>query len=116
MIEPRGGRLLTFTGGLENLHGVRRVTAGTRYVIGMWFTCHEELEYHDDEEDERASGGVLERVLAGVLLEEYFEYSVVIKCSGVLEGVSKTLGRADKDTFMFKPLPRLATLGLCRPS
>ena len=57
MVEPRGGRLLTFTGGLENLHGVRKVTAGTRYVIGMWFTCHEELEYHDDEEDERASSG-----------------------------------------------------------
>ena len=57
VVEPRGGRLLTFTGGLENLHGVRKVTAGTRYVIGMWFTCHEELEYHDDEEDERASGG-----------------------------------------------------------
>ena len=40
----------------------------------------------------RASGGVLEMVLAGVLLEEYFEYSVVIKCSGVLEGVSKIRG------------------------
>ena len=42
VVEPRGGRLLAFTGGLENPHQVRRVLAGTRYAIGFWFTCHRE--------------------------------------------------------------------------
>ncbi|KAL1504025.1 hypothetical protein AB1Y20_010439 [Prymnesium parvum] len=46
-VEPRKGRLLTFTGGLENVHRITKVTRGTRYVIGMWFTCHEELRYVD---------------------------------------------------------------------
>ena len=50
VIEPRGGRLVHFTGGLENLHHLRKVTAGTRYVIGMWFTCHAELEYRDEDD------------------------------------------------------------------
>jgi hypothetical protein len=47
MVEPRAGRLLHFTGGLENLHRPSLVTAGTRYVLGMWFTCHPEREYRD---------------------------------------------------------------------
>jgi len=48
IVEPRAGRLLHFTGGLENLHRPSRVTAGTRYVLGMWFTCHPEREYKDE--------------------------------------------------------------------
>jgi len=97
VIEPRAGRLVTFTGGLENPHrappppltpaahpwracacacactpapvptpahrssdrgnrslarccgaDLRRVSRGTRYVIGMWFTCHEQLQYRED--------------------------------------------------------------------
>eukprot|EP00929_Paragymnodinium_shiwhaense_P100919 TRINITY_DN63618_c0_g1_i1.p1 TRINITY_DN63618_c0_g1~~TRINITY_DN63618_c0_g1_i1.p1 ORF type:complete len:463 (-),score=59.94 TRINITY_DN63618_c0_g1_i1:239-1627(-) len=38
IVEPRRGRLLTFTSGLENLHQVQRVTGGTRFVLAMWFT------------------------------------------------------------------------------
>jgi hypothetical protein len=48
-VEPRIGRLLHFTGGLENLHRPSRVTAGTRYVLGMWFTCHPEREFRVEE-------------------------------------------------------------------
>ena len=33
------GRLALFTSGPENLHGVRRVETGARYVMSMWFTC-----------------------------------------------------------------------------
>ena len=50
LIEPRGGRLITFTGGLENLHHGQPVLKGTRYVMGFWFTCHPELQYEDEEE------------------------------------------------------------------
>ena len=53
-VEPVGGRLLTFTGGLENPHQLTKVERGTRYVIGMWFTCHEELKYVDDDAAPRA--------------------------------------------------------------
>lgn len=38
IVSPRRGRLLTFTAGPENLHQVRRVTHGTRFVLAMWFT------------------------------------------------------------------------------
>lgn len=48
-VEPLAGRLIHFTGGLENLHQPRRVTAGTRYVIGMWFTCRADMEYQEFE-------------------------------------------------------------------
>ena len=50
VVQPRAGRLVYFTGGLENLHRLREVSAGTRYVIGMWFTCHAELEYRDEDD------------------------------------------------------------------
>jgi predicted 2-oxoglutarate/Fe(II)-dependent dioxygenase YbiX len=42
IVEPVAGRLLTFTSGLENLHQVRRVTHGARFVLAMWFTCSAE--------------------------------------------------------------------------
>jgi len=41
IVEPRRGRLLTFTSGLENVHEVRKVTAGTRFALAMWFTLSE---------------------------------------------------------------------------
>jgi len=43
IVEPRKGRLVAFTSGPENLHQVRNVTRGTRYVLAMWFTCSREL-------------------------------------------------------------------------
>lgn len=39
LIEPRAGRLLTFSAGAENWHRVERVGAGERYVLSLWFTC-----------------------------------------------------------------------------
>ena len=56
VVEPRAGRLLVFTGGLENPHHAQKVSRGTRYVMGWWFTCHEALEYDDDDDDDDASG------------------------------------------------------------
>eukprot|EP00960_Hanusia_phi_P013070 381926-Hanusia_phi.AAC.2 len=50
VIEPRAGRLLMFTSGPENLHRVRKVTKGTRYVLAMWFTCSEIHQYQDDDQ------------------------------------------------------------------
>ena len=65
VVEPRGGRLLAFTGGLENLHQVRKVTRGTRYVIGMWFTCHRELEYKDEAAGEDVVEQAAEALVSG---------------------------------------------------
>ena len=50
LVHPIQGRLLTFTSGLENLHQVREVTRGTRYVLAMWFTCSEAHEYQEAED------------------------------------------------------------------
>eukprot|EP00927_Polykrikos_kofoidii_P073037 TRINITY_DN69109_c0_g1_i1.p1 TRINITY_DN69109_c0_g1~~TRINITY_DN69109_c0_g1_i1.p1 ORF type:complete len:460 (-),score=78.78 TRINITY_DN69109_c0_g1_i1:99-1478(-) len=39
VVEPKGGRLVAFTSGLENLHRVQPMRWGRRYVLSMWFTC-----------------------------------------------------------------------------
>ncbi|EKX36100.1 hypothetical protein GUITHDRAFT_146036 [Guillardia theta CCMP2712] len=49
IVQPRAGRLLIFTSGPENLHQVREVTRGTRYVLAMWFTCSKEDQYRDED-------------------------------------------------------------------
>ena len=36
-----------FSSGRENLHGVRRVESGTRYVMSMWFTCDERKKFEN---------------------------------------------------------------------
>mmetsp|Transcript_48577 Transcript_48577/g.118315 ORF Transcript_48577/g.118315 Transcript_48577/m.118315 type:complete len:375 (+) Transcript_48577:137-1261(+) len=48
VVQPRAGRLLLFPSGPENLHQVREVTKGTRYVLAMWFTCSKQHQYTDD--------------------------------------------------------------------
>jgi predicted 2-oxoglutarate/Fe(II)-dependent dioxygenase YbiX len=42
LVEPRAGRLLGFTSGVENVHQVRRVACGARYAVAMWFTLSKE--------------------------------------------------------------------------
>ncbi|GLE11351.1 hypothetical protein PINS_up023731 [Pythium insidiosum] len=45
VVEPARGRLMMFTSGKENLHQVRKVLTGTRYVMSMWFTCDERRRF-----------------------------------------------------------------------
>ncbi len=40
-IEPRSGRVSTFTSGADNKHHVEKVTSGTRFALTMGFTCDE---------------------------------------------------------------------------
>ncbi|KAJ8923830.1 hypothetical protein NQ315_010412 [Exocentrus adspersus] len=47
VIEPRCGRMIAFTSGSENLHGVKAVRSGSRCAIGIWFT-HDE-KYADED-------------------------------------------------------------------
>lgn len=47
IVEPSRGRLLMFTSGKENLHHVRRVRSGTRYVMSMWFACDAQREFRN---------------------------------------------------------------------
>ena len=37
-VQPRCGRLVGFSAGQENLHGVTAVTKGKRCAIALWFT------------------------------------------------------------------------------
>jgi len=46
-VEPMAGRLVVFTSGRENLHQVKKVTGGTRYVMSLWFTCNGEKQFND---------------------------------------------------------------------
>jgi hypothetical protein len=45
VVAPTPGRLLVFTAGLENVHRVKEVTKGVRYVLSMWFSCDERREF-----------------------------------------------------------------------
>lgn len=38
LLRPRTGRMVSFTAGPENLHGVNEVTNGTRCVVALWLT------------------------------------------------------------------------------
>ncbi|MGH0119749.1 UNVERIFIED_CONTAM: hypothetical protein FKN15_025628 [Acipenser sinensis] len=40
-VSPRCGRLLGFTSGSDNPHGVRAVTRGQRCALALWFTLQE---------------------------------------------------------------------------
>jgi hypothetical protein len=44
-VQPRAGRLATFTSGSENVHHARKVETGVRYVMSMWFTCDKTKEF-----------------------------------------------------------------------
>ncbi|XP_021914351.1 prolyl 3-hydroxylase 1-like isoform X2 [Zootermopsis nevadensis] len=47
LVKPRCGRLVGFSAGSENLHGVRGVLRGRRCALGLWFTFspfYEEIE------------------------------------------------------------------------
>ncbi|KDO27586.1 hypothetical protein SPRG_06854 [Saprolegnia parasitica CBS 223.65] len=43
--EPARGRLMMFHSGMENLHQVRPVETGARYVMSMWFSCDERKQF-----------------------------------------------------------------------
>ena len=37
-IKPKTGKLTFYTSGAKHIHGVKEITNGTRYTMGMWFT------------------------------------------------------------------------------
>lgn len=43
-IEPKMGRLVIFSSGMENAHFPSHVTSGERYLLSFWFTCIHEKE------------------------------------------------------------------------
>lgn len=47
VVEPARGRLMMFTAGKENLHQVRKVESGARYVMSMWFSCDERKQFRN---------------------------------------------------------------------
>jgi hypothetical protein len=38
-VEPKKGRLVIFSAGMEHEHQVQKVASGSRYVMSLWFTC-----------------------------------------------------------------------------
>jgi len=47
-VLPETGRLLIFTSGRENVHQVRKVTTGVRYVLTVAFTCDENAAVNEE--------------------------------------------------------------------
>ncbi|RLN60516.1 hypothetical protein BBJ28_00008710 [Nothophytophthora sp. Chile5] len=47
VVEPARARLMMFTSSKENLHQVRKVESGARYVMSMWFSCDERKQFHN---------------------------------------------------------------------
>jgi predicted 2-oxoglutarate/Fe(II)-dependent dioxygenase YbiX len=45
IVEPRAGRVVTFTSGWENPHFVEKVTSGERLVLSFWFTCDRDKQF-----------------------------------------------------------------------
>ena len=41
-VEPKTGKLIYFTSGKEDAHGVTEVISGDRYTFALWFTKNEE--------------------------------------------------------------------------
>lgn len=49
-VQPKPGLLVAFSSGLENVHRVRRLTRGQRFVLALWFTCDPSRAFVDDDE------------------------------------------------------------------
>ncbi|KAJ8936432.1 hypothetical protein NQ318_015578 [Aromia moschata] len=47
VVEPKCGRMVGFTSGFENLHGVKAVKQGSRCAVAIWFTLNP--EYADED-------------------------------------------------------------------
>ncbi|XP_045470805.1 prolyl 3-hydroxylase 1-like [Harmonia axyridis] len=43
-VHPSCGKMVAFSSGVENLHGVKAVRRGTRCAIGLWFTFNPEYK------------------------------------------------------------------------
>ena len=54
LVQPGAGRLVMFSSGRENVHQVRPVRTGTRYVMSMWFTCDPDRVFPDFLDGSRA--------------------------------------------------------------
>ena len=53
IVEPKCGRMVAFSAGFENLHGVLGINQGTRCALPLWFTldkAHDEVQRHDADE------------------------------------------------------------------
>jgi len=49
-VNPKCGRLVGFSAGKENMHGVTAVTSGRRCAVALWFTLdpnYKEQQYDD---------------------------------------------------------------------
>ena len=44
-VSPRHGRVVVFSGGLENVHGRLPISKGVRWLVQIWFRCADADEY-----------------------------------------------------------------------
>ena len=52
-VKPKCGRLVGFSAGKENLHGVTAVTKGKRCAVALWFT--QDINHKEETFDEAAA-------------------------------------------------------------
>ena len=49
-MKPQCGRIVAFSAGAENLHGVKGVISGSRCALALWFTHdpnYKELDFYE---------------------------------------------------------------------
>lgn len=46
-VQPKCGRMVAFSSGPENPHGVKPVTSGSRCGVALWFTHQEKYQEKD---------------------------------------------------------------------
>ena len=52
LVKPKCGRLVGFSAGKENMHGVKAVSKGHRCAVALWFTLdpnHSEAAFDEAE-------------------------------------------------------------------
>ncbi|KAG7199780.1 hypothetical protein KM043_000443 [Ampulex compressa] len=89
-ISPRCGRVVAFSAGGENLHGVRAVSKGRRCAIALWFTRNERHEEY-------------ERILARAILER-------MRLGGPLRYDNLTLPAGGYEELLVETFEKDATL------
>ncbi|KTG36062.1 hypothetical protein cypCar_00023156, partial [Cyprinus carpio] len=94
MVKPKCGRLVGFTSGPVNPHGVTAVTAGRRCALALWFTTekqHRDMEREEAEELWAADGKSVVKEEKGEDCFTGFVYISVRVCACVCAFVSVCL-------------------------
>lgn len=86
-VKPKCGRMVAFSGGMKNIHGVRGIKSGRRCALPLWFT----LQGNKIEDDRGTYQNILNE-----LRKQKNELEAMTP-SDVNEAMKRTLGLQSKE-------------------